>query len=248
VICLIDFQTKIKYITRLEMANVADNVKSIRHKIALACERAGRSADEVTLVAVSKTFDSNSIHQAVEAGVVDIGENFVQELARKRDALQDERIRWHFIGHLQTNKVKYIAGWIHLVHAVDSLHLAKELDRHAGRTGRRVDVLIEVNTSGEATKFGVQPEQALPLIHGLSPLQHLRVLGLMTMGPFVGDAEVSRPAFRILKEIGDRVQQDGFHLPHLSMGMTGDFETAIEEGATIVRIGTAIFGPRATKA
>jgi pyridoxal phosphate enzyme (YggS family) len=236
-----------EYITRLEMGNVADNVAHIRQKIAAVCARVNRSTDDVTLVAVSKTFDARYIHQAVEAGVVDIGENFVQELTRKRDSLQDERIRWHFVGHLQTNKVKYIAGWIHLIHSVDSLHLARELNKYAERTGRSINVLVEVNTSGEKTKFGVQPERVLGLVEELQQCPQLRVRGLMTMGPLAPDAEASRPSFRMLKELQTLLLQKGFHVPDLSMGMTNDFDVAIEEGATIIRLGTAIFGQRVTK-
>lgn len=243
----IDFQSKIKYIEPFEMGNVADNVERIRRKLTAACARSARSADEVTLVAVSKTFDANHVRQAVEAGILDIGENFVQELVRKRDSLQDERIRWHFVGHLQTNKVKYIARWIHLIHSVDSLHLARELNKYAERVGRRIDILVEVNTSGEETKYGVRPDETLHLVKELLQYRNVRVQGLMTMGPLASDAEASRPAFRILRELQKDLLRQGFHLPHLSMGMTNDFEVAVEEGATIIRLGTAIFGPRANE-
>lgn len=236
-----------KYITRLERGMIADNVQHIRRRVASACARAGRTAEELTLVAVSKTFDSSQIRRAVEAGVNDIGENFVQELVHKRDELNDLPVRWHFIGHLQTNKVKYIAGWIHLIHSVDSLRLGEEISKYASRVGRVLDVLVEVNTSGEATKYGVNPERTTPLIEELSALPSLRVQGLMTVGPFAEDPEESRSAYRMLRDVAGNARQKGFQLPHLSMGMTNDFEVAIEEGATIVRVGTAIFGKRATK-
>lgn len=236
-----------EYISHLDMGNVADNVEHIRQRITAVCMRVNRSADDVTLIAVSKTFDARYIRQAVEAGVVDIGENFVQELTRKRDSLEDERIRWHFVGHLQTNKVKYIAGWIHLIHSVDSLHLARELNKYAERASRNINVLVEVNTSGEKTKFGVQPEQVLGMIQELQRCAQLRVQGLMTMGPLADTPEASRPAFRMLRELQKLLLQKGLHLPDLSMGMTNDYDVAIEEGATMIRLGTAIFGPRATK-
>jgi pyridoxal phosphate enzyme (YggS family) len=226
---------------------ISENIVKIRQRIAAACARAGRDPSEVTLLAVSKTFSPEHIRQAVHAGVKEIGENYVQELLRKRTLLQDEPIRWHFIGHLQTNKVRSIVEWIRLVHAVDSLKLARELDKRAAECARVVDVLIEVNTTGEASKFGVQPEQTLELIRSFDPLEAVRVAGLMTMGPFLPDPEQSRPMFRQLRELKDRAASLGQHnvvMRQLSMGMTGDFEVAVEEGATIVRIGTAIFGTR----
>lgn len=236
-----------EYINHLEMSMVADNVEHVRRQLAAVCARAGRPLEEITLVAVSKTFDASYIRQAVEAGIFDIGENFVQELTRKRSGLRDDRIRWHFVGHLQTNKIKHIAEWIHLIHSVDSLHLAAELDKYAERVGRDINVLIEVNTSGEQTKFGIRPEQTLPLVQQVSTCRHLRLLGLMTMGPLAERPEASRPAFRLLRELQQDLLRQGFHLPHLSMVTTGDFEVAVEEGATMIRLGTAIFGPRATK-
>ena len=228
---------------------IAENVKNIRRRIEEACARSGRSAKDVTLVAVAKTFSGSLIREAVAAGVSDIGENFVQELVRKREELAENSIRWHFVGHLQTNKTKYIAAWIHLIQSVDSGYLGKEIAKHAVRAGRKADVLVEVNTSGERSKFGVKPEGTESLVGELSGLDSLRVVGLMTIGPLpareVPDPESSRPAFRTLRELRDAIRQRGAALPHLSMGMTNDFEVAIEEGATIVRIGTAIFGKRA---
>ena len=226
---------------------ISESIKKIQQRIAAACEKVGRSTSEVTLLAVSKTFPEDRIRQAVHAGVTDIGENYVQELMRKREQLLSEPIRWHFVGHLQTNKVKSIIGWVYLVHAVDSVKLAEELNRRAAIVGRLVDVLIEVNTTGESSKFGVQPDDTLELVRTLAPFDHLRVCGLMTIGPFLPDPEGSRPMFRQLKQWRDRAAalgQPNAPMNHLSMGMTGDFEVAIQEGATIVRIGTAIFGTR----
>jgi len=225
-------------------AMIAQNIENIRRRIAATCYRVGRSPEEVTLVAVSKTVDADTIRDAVRAGCSDLGENYIQELCEKREHLLDERIHWHFIGHLQTNKIKYIIDWVQMIHAVDSLHLGTELSRGAEKVNRTVDVLVEVNTSGEETKFGVSPGSAVAFVKKLRTIPRLNVKGLMTMGPFLPDPEDSRPAFRTLKELRDTLRNDGLDVPVLSMGMTNDFEVAIEEGATIVRIGTAIFGSR----
>ena len=180
-------------------------------------------------------------------GVADIGENYVQEVLAKRETLASLDIRWHFIGHLQSNKVRQIAGWVHLVHALESLSLARELDGRAARAGRTIEALVEVNTTGEQTKFGLPRESVEAFIRMLEPLSHIRLVGLMTIGPFLPDPEGSRPMFQALRSLRDSIAstpQANVDLRHLSMGMTGDFEVAIEEGATIVRIGTAIFGSR----
>lgn len=224
---------------------IAENVQNIRRRIGEACRRAGRSESEVALVAVGKTFPADAIREAVRAGVTDVGENYVQDLRRKHDELAGTPVRWHYIGHLQSNKVKYIAGWISLIQAVDSMHLGRIIGEHAAAAGRRVDLLVEVNTTGEQSKFGVGVESAPVLVRDLRQLPHVRVLGLMTMGPLAADPEMSRPAFRTLRELRNSLQDERIDLPCLSMGMTNDFEIAIEEGATMVRIGTGIFGSRA---
>lgn len=226
------------------MQMVAENVKTIRERIVSACGRAGRYPDEVTLVAVAKMFGAEMVSEVLNAGVVDIGENYVQELHRKREKLTDERIQWHFIGHLQRNKVKELASWIHLIHSIDSKRLAEEISHQAAMKGRTVDILVEVNTSGEQTKFGITPEETPTFVRELRGLPNIHVAGLMTMGPFLPNPDDSRPAFRTLRKLRDRLQDNGIRIPHLSMGMSNDFEVAIEEGATIVRIGTAIFGKR----
>ncbi len=217
-----------------------------------ACAKAGRNPTEVTLLAVSKTFPVEAIAEAVDAGLKDVGENYVQELLEKREALLHKRdIRWHFIGHLQSNKVKYIAEWIHLIHAVDNVGLAREIDKRALQAKRLIDVLVEVNTTGEQSKFGVKPEETVEFVETLTEFRNIRIAGLMTIGPFLPDPEGSRPMFRklrLLKEEIARLNQPNIQMKHLSIGMTGDFEVAIDEGATIVRIGTAIFGKRTTKA
>lgn len=226
------------------------NIDEVRRRIDATCVRIGRPPDEVTLVAVSKTFPAGHIREAVHAGVTDIGENYVQELLRKRAQLTGEMIRWHFIGHLQSNKVRQIVPWVTLIHAVDNVGVAREIDRRAGETGRVIDVLVEVNTTGEGTKFGVVPDATLSFVRSLEGLRNLRVAGLMTIGPFLPDPEGSRPMFQRLRRLRDeaaREKQANAPLNHLSMGMSGDFEVAIEEGATIVRLGTAIFGSRTSR-
>jgi PLP dependent protein len=223
------------------------NVKTIRERIACCCERIGRDPTGVTLVAVAKTFPAEMVREVVRAGVGDIGENYVQELLQKRGALGDDTIRWHFIGHLQSNKARMVAQFAHLIHAVDSTGLASELDRRARDAGRILDVLVEVNTTGEGSKFGVRPDNTEALVRSMHPFSNLRIAGLMTIGPFLPDPEGSRPMFRVLRGLRDSIAaipQENVTMRHLSMGMTGDFEVAIEEGATIIRIGTAIFGSR----
>ncbi len=223
------------------------NVETIRRRVAGACARAGRTPDDVTLVAVSKTFPASAVRDAVSAGVTDVGENYVQELLAKREQLAGEQIRWHFLGHLQSNKVRYIAPWITLIHAVDSLSVAREIHRRAAQAGRAIEFLVEVNTTGEETKFGIPPNTAVSFLRSLEALTHIRVAGLMTIGPFLPDPEGSRPMFHVLHCLREELRALGLAnapMQHLSMGMTGDFEVAIEEGATLIRIGTAIFGSR----
>lgn len=199
------------------------------------------------MLAVSKMFSGAMIREAVRAGVGDIGENYVQELLKKREELAGEHIRWHFVGHLQSNKVKHIADWIHLIHAVDKVDVAREIDKRGERARRVLDVLVEVNTTGESSKFGLEPERTVQFVKSLAAYGNIRIVGLMTIGPFLPDPEGSRPMFRqlrLLKEEISGFDQSNVSMKHLSMGMTGDFEVAIEEGATIIRIGTAIFGSR----
>lgn len=226
---------------------ISANIELIQERIRRRCAHAGRDPADVALVVVSKTFSSGMIREALGAGARDIGENYVQELVAKRGELEGEDVRWHFVGHLQRNKVRHIAPWIHLIHAVDDAELAAEIDRRAEQAGRTIDVLLEVNTTGERSKFGVTPEGVSGLVRNLERFRNIRVAGLMTMGPLAEDPEDARPMFRRLRELRDEIRahgQDNVEMRHLSMGMTGDFEVAIEEGATLVRIGTAIFGAR----
>lgn len=226
---------------------VATNLNDVRVRIAAACSRSGRKPDDVLLVAVSKTFMPEVIREAVQAGQLDFGENYVQELEQKRKTLNNPDIRWHFVGHLQSNKVRYIVEHVHLVHSVDNGRVAEEIHRRAERAHRAIDVLIEVHTTDEATKFGVAPSKAIELVKEISGLKGIKVQGLMTMGPFSDDPSDSRPSFRALVDLKNKIRAEGIEnvtMRHLSMGMSHDFEIAIEEGATIVRIGTALFGKR----
>lgn len=228
---------------------IRENVGNIRRRIDAACRKANRDPGGVTLLAVGKTFDAEAIKEVVEAGVPDVGENYVQELLDKKEKIPSN-VRWHFIGHLQSNKVKYVAPWIHLVHSVDNIGLASELDKRASLARRTLDVLVEVNTTAEDSKFGLRPEATMEFVKSLADFKNIRITGLMTIGPFLPDPEGSRPMFRTLRELKDqiaRIGQPNVHMEHLSMGMTGDFEVAIDEGATIVRVGTAIFGKRIKK-
>lgn len=221
----------------LEQA-IAGNIAAVRARIAAAAARVGRDPAGVRLVGVSKTFPAEAVAAAVRAGLADIGENRVQEAVAKRAVLEAAGLRpvWHLVGHLQTNKVKPALQTFDILHSIDSVRLAEVLNRHATRP---VDVLIEVNVAGEATKFGFAPDEVEGALRHLQRLEHLRVRGLMTVAPQVTDPEQVRPVFRALRAL-----RDAMGLTELSMGMTDDFEVAVEEGATIVRIGRAIFGPR----
>ena len=248
----IDFRTFLGYISSLKCGKmVAENVEIIKNRIREACLRCGRKPEDVLLLGVSKAFGIDKIREAVSAGLFDIGENYTQELDEKRNQMNDDRVRWHFIGHLQTNKVKHIADYIHLIHSVDNDRVAEEIQKRADKVNRTVDVLVEVHTTDEATKFGVLPEKTLDLIKRISAFNRVKVLGLMTMGPFSDDPDDSRPSFQLLADLGKRITKEGIEnvaMQHLSMGMSHDFEVAIEEGATIVRIGTRVFGERSKAA
>ncbi len=229
----------------VNLSCIADNVALVRERIAAASARAGRTPDQITLVAVSKTHPVAAIQAAVDCGVFDIGENRVQEALGKIPH-SPPQVRWHLIGHLQGNKAKPSVEHFHLIHTVDSPALARRLNHLAGAAGKVVTVLLQVKLGDEATKFGLHPEE-LPAVYALvRDFPHLRVRGLMTIPPFCPDPEDVRPFFRQLRTLRDellaRFPDDT--LPELSMGMSHDFEVAVEEGATILRIGTAIFGAR----
>lgn len=227
--------------------NLEDNIARVRERIAAACHRAGRAPQDVKLVAVSKTVPPALIRRAYDAGLREFGENRVQEAAAKRPALSDLTAVWHLVGHLQTNKAKTARELFHWVHSVDSIRLAQKLDRAALCQGDRLPVLIEVRLGDEPTKAGVEQSDVLRLVEQVSALGTLELRGLMVLPPYFDDPERVRPFFRHLHELSRTVESVG--IPHgsmqeLSMGMSQDFEVAIEEGATIIRVGTAIFGAR----
>lgn len=228
---------------------LAENITQVRTAMAQAAERAGRDPEDVTLVAVSKTMPIELVQMAYNLGVTNFGENRVQEALPKVEAFHPPEVRWHMIGHVQSNKAKKVAGPFALVHSVDNLRLAELLNRYASEQGLVLPVLMQVNMSGEASKEGVSPEEALELARRVVELPALRVEGLMTIAPIVEHPEDARPVFRQLRllreHLLDEVPQSEWQ--HLSMGMTDDYRVAIEEGATIVRIGRAIFGERLVK-
>lgn len=225
---------------------IADNIASIQERISKSALRAGRNPAEIRLVAVSKTVSAESIQEAIAAGVTILGENYMQE-ARNKIARIEKQVEWHFIGHLQSNKAKYAVDLFSMIQSVDRLALAEELGQEANKRGKIVPVLIQVNISGEESKSGIDPQETLQLLERIAALQHLAVQGLMTMPPWFEDPEDARPYFNALRKLRKKLSREkipGVALQELSMGMSGDFEVAIEEGATLVRIGTAIFGPR----
>jgi PLP dependent protein len=222
---------------------VAENLSSVRRAIEAAARRTDREPDDVTLVAVTKTWPASVVLEAIDAGAIDLGENRAQEF-REKVALLGDRGRWHFVGHLQTNKVRHVIGSCELIHSVDRLGLAESIARRAAVTEAEQDVLIEVNVAGDPNKHGVEPPQAVGLALEVQELEGLRVRGLMTMPPYAEDPELSRPHFKDLAALSAQLVAELPGAGALSMGMSHDFEVAIEEGATIVRVGTAIFGPR----
>lgn len=228
-------------------AAITKRLGEVNRRIQRAAQASGRNLSDIRLVAVSKTCSTEAIRAAAEAGVTDIGENYIQEAREKHELLQDVPVKWHLIGHLQTNKARYAVRMFDLVHTVDSFRLALELDRCARKLNKVQAVLIQVNVAGEATKSGIPPERALPLVKEMAALECVQVRGLMTMPPFFNEPERVRPFFAELRRLRERIRQQAVPnvcMDELSMGMTGDFEAAVAEGATLVRIGTAIFGDR----
>jgi pyridoxal phosphate enzyme (YggS family) len=228
----------------LNEAEIADRLAEVRARVAQAAARVGRRPDDVAIVGVAKRHPVESIAAAARAGLTDVGESYAQEMAAKMDALPGAPIAWHFIGRLQRNKVKLVVGRAALVHAVDSIDLAHEIARRAAERGVVQPILVAVSAAGEAQKTGVDPAEAGALVDAIAALPALEVRGLMTMPPWPESAEDSRPYFRDLRRIRDDLARPGRPLPHLSMGTTGDLEVAVEEGATLVRVGTALFGAR----
>lgn len=225
---------------------ITENLKEVHDRIRLAAEAAGRDPSEITLIAVSKTKPVSDLMEAYEAGERVFGENKVQEIMDKYDEMPED-VSWHMIGHLQRNKVKYLPGKVSLIHSVDSLRLAETIEQEASAKGIVMPVLLEVNVAEEDTKFGLSVPDVLPLIEKIAAFPHLSVRGLMTIAPYVTDPEENRPVFRQLKILSVDISAkniDNISMNVLSMGMTGDYEVAIQEGATMVRVGTGIFGSR----
>ena len=217
---------------------IDENILKFRERIASACYKVKRDPGEITVVAVSKNRAIEQINQAIEAGIADIGENRVQEAILKYNQL---RAKWHLVGHLQTNKVKDAVRIFDLIQSVDSLRLAAEIDKQAAKINKIQDILIEIKTSPEATKFGLKPNAAIEVIKEIAQLKNINMKGLMTIAPLVDEPEKTRPYFRQLRELRDYLRAMNYELGILSMGMTDDFEVAIEEGSNMVRIGRAIF-------
>lgn len=222
------------------------NMEFVQERIKTAAQKEHRNLEEVQLIAVTKTVDIDVMKQAIELGITHVGENKVQELVRKYDAIGPV-VKWHLIGHLQRNKVKYIIDKVDLIHSLDSYRLAEEIDNRAKEIGRTIECLLQVNVSGEETKYGVDKEGAKSLIREIAALKNIKVLGLMTMAPYVENQEETRKYFKVLKDLSIEIAEmdlENGHMKYLSMGMSNDFEIAIEEGANFVRVGSLIFGER----
>lgn len=225
---------------------IKENLEIVERNIADACEKAGRKRGDVTLIAVSKTKPVSDIRQAMECGITVFGENKVQEIKDKTEEIK-EPLSWHMIGHLQANKVKYLPGRVCMIHSVDNVKLAAEIEKQFSKADQIIDVLIEVNMAHEESKFGLSPEEVPDFVKEISSYPHIHIRGLMTIAPFTEDAESNRIYFKGLRELKDSINGmniPGVNMDTLSMGMTGDYQAAIEEGATFVRVGTGIFGER----
>ena len=224
-----------------KVSDISDRLARLTARINEACHKAGRDHSEVSLVAVTKTLSADTVRAGLSAGLTVFGENYIQEAQAKINEVNSSAV-WHFIGHLQTNKAKYAVRLFNLIHSVDNIKLARELNKRAGSAGRGIPILVQINISGEESKSGVSKDQAEEFIHEVLEFPHLETRGLMTVPPFFESPDSTRPYFKALRQLKEKI---GPPLIDLSMGMTNDFEVAIEEGATIIRVGTAIFGPRA---
>lgn len=225
---------------------ILENIKQVEENIIKSCEKVGRDPKEVTLIAVSKTKPYTAIEEALPSGVLNYGENKVQELTEKYEILPKD-IRWHMIGHLQRNKVKYLVGKVELIHSVDSLRLANQIETEFAKKNEIANILIEVNMANEESKFGITSETTEQLVREISKLEHVRIKGLMTIAPYTDNPETNREYFRNMKKLSVDITEkniDNVSMNVLSMGMTGDYQVAIEEGATMIRVGTGIFGER----
>lgn len=225
---------------------IHQNIQKIKEKIISACAKVNQDPSKIKLIAVSKKVDLNSIGLAIEAGQLDFGENYVQEALPKIEHFNDKNANWHFIGHLQRNKVKHIVGKFNTIQSVDNFALAQEIDKRSEKAVVKTNIFIQLNLAYEDTKFGLLKENLYPFLDQIKDLKNIKVLGLMTMPPYFDNPEQARPYFKDLKTILSKIKEKGYDFVgnELSMGMSNDFEVAIEEGATIVRVGTAIFGER----
>jgi len=222
------------------------NIEHVLGRVARAASDSNRDPKDIRLIAVTKTVDIDTIKRAIGYGITDIGENKVQELTRKYESIGSV-VRWHLIGHLQRNKVKYIVDKVDLIHSLDSFKLAEEIHQRAKEIDRVIDCLLQVNVSGEETKYGIDPESAKEVLKEISSLTNVKVTGLMTMAPYVENQEEARIYFKKLKDLSDEISEMGIEnveMKHLSMGMSNDFEVAVEEGASLIRVGSSIFGER----
>lgn len=229
--------------------NIKNNIEKIKVRIDRAARKSGRDASDITLVAVSKRISNELIVEGINSGLTDLGENYAQEFRDKYEILNPDygKINWHFIGHLQKNKIKYVIGKMGLFHSLDSIRLADEINKKAEDLGINADMLIEINSTGEDSKTGLPLEESNELLKHSANLANITIRGFMTMAPYSQDPETARPYFRKIKQYRDTIIKDYPEAKDLSMGMSGDFEIAIEEGATIIRVGTAIFGERSRR-
>jgi len=218
----------------------------VRDKVSQAALKVGRNPEDIQIIAVTKTVDIPQMEEAIAAGITAVGENRVQEITKKYPLLK-EKVDWHLIGHLQTNKVKYIIDKVKMIHSLDRFSLVKEISKRAQQQGIVMPVLVQVNVAEEESKFGLKVEEVIPFLKDIVGIKGLKILGLMTMAPFVEDAEEVRYVFRDLRNLAEKITKQaipGVEMKHLSMGMTNDYEVAVEEGATLIRVGTGIFGQR----
>ena len=223
-----------------------ENIDVVVSNIKNACERSGRKFEEVTLIGVTKTIDEDIINKSIEFGIKNIGENKVQEITRKYDKI-DKSVNWHLIGHLQTNKVKYIIDKVSLIHSVDSYKLAEEISKRAVKAEIEMNILIQINVAEEDSKFGINKDNIDEMVENISKLPNIKIQGLMNIAPYYEDNEFVRKYFREMKEIFDRIKNNNYdkvNMNYLSMGMTNDYEIAVEEGANMIRVGTGIYGAR----
>lgn len=223
-----------------------DQVKTVQTEIKRICEKLGKPYEEVTLIGVTKTYEYDVINASIDFGITDIGENRVQEIIRKYDSILS-KVKWHLIGHLQTNKVKYIVDKVDLIHSVDSLKLAEEINRQAIKINKIQEILIQVNVADETQKFGISPESLPNLLNDIAKLTHIRVCGLMNIAPFVSDEDALRQNFKVMRKLYETLptyNHQNVYARYLSMGMSNDYALALEEGANMLRIGTKIYGKR----